>query len=120
KITNFRRAVIYWDVAKNNITFLPCLPLPGQQSSSASASAASQPEASCFQAPECYGDPAKEAFDPIIADTWSYGAVLFFMAAASSSSSASASGSAKNKQPKQPYDPTKTSKDLEAEVQTAV
>ena len=64
KITNFRQAIVYWNPTTADINFLPCLPAEQQASDGAN-----------YQAPECYGDPAKEQFDPIIADTWSYGGV---------------------------------------------
>lgn len=121
KISNFRRAVVYWDVEKNDVTFLPCLPVEEQKSKIEGTGSPGT-----FQAPECYGDPAKEAFDPIIADTWSYGAVLFFMAVGGTAagsgqgSAAATSGSASTNPRRYPYDPAKSSKDLEAEVQASV
>ena len=90
KITNFRQAIVYWSVMDNDVSFLPCLPAEQQASDGAN-----------YQAPEVYGDPSQEDFDPIVADTWSYGAVIYFMASK-----------------KYPYDPTKQSDDLEAEIQS--
>lgn len=58
KITNFRRAIVYWNVEENDIIFLACQPAEQQASDGAN-----------YQAPETYGDPAKENFDPIVADT---------------------------------------------------
>ena len=123
KISNFRRAVVYWDVEKNDVSFLPCLPVEEQKSKVEGTGSPGT-----FQAPECYGDPAKEAFDPIIADTWSYGAVLFFMAVGGtaagsgqgSAAATSGSAAASTNPRRYPYDPAKSSKDLEAEVQASV
>lgn len=66
KITNFRKAIIYWDVSENDVIYTPCEPKENQNNKN-------------YQAPEIYGDPSKEEFDPIKADTWSFGAVVFFM-----------------------------------------
>ncbi len=96
KITNFNRAIIYWSVEENDVAFQPCHPAD-QQAKDAQGS---------LQAPECYGDPSKEEYDPVVADTWSYGAVLFFMATGGEKTS--------------PYDATRQSANLEEEVQGAV
>lgn len=92
KITNFRKAVIYFNVDEADIQYQPCLAAEQQAK-----------DGNNYQAPEVYGDPKKEEYDPVIADTWAFGAVLFFMAAK-----------------KYPYDPAKTSPNLEEEIQGAV
>ena len=92
KISNFRQAVVYWSVADNDVTFIPCVSADQQSS-----------DGNNYQAPEVYGNPKKEEFDPIVADTWSYGAVLYFMATK-----------------KYPYDPTKQSDNLDEEIQASV
>lgn len=66
KLTGFYDALVYWDVVKEDILYFPCKPM--------SQINRSAPD---FQAPEVYGDPDKEEYDPICADGWSYGAVLF-------------------------------------------
>src|SRR5699024_6829957 len=63
KLTGFQSAIIYWDMATNDIQFCPCWPAQNQKTDGPN-----------FQAPEVYGDSATEEFDPILADTWSYGA----------------------------------------------
>ncbi|KPM05947.1 serine/threonine kinase-like protein 3 [Sarcoptes scabiei] len=68
KITNLENAIIYWNIENNDIVFQSCLPISQQLV-----------DGENFQAPEIYGDPNEEEFDPIKADTWSYGAVLYFM-----------------------------------------
>lgn len=92
KISNFRQAVVYWSVQDNDITYIPCLPAKQQSS-----------DGENFQPPEVYGDPKREEYDPIIADTWSFGAVIYFMATK-----------------KYPYNPTKQSDNLEEEIQNNV
>nr|XP_046909891.1 CBL-interacting protein kinase 2-like isoform X1 [Dermatophagoides farinae] len=66
KITNFHKSIIYWNVTENDVIYVQCEPKDKQGDKN-------------YQAPEIYGDPSKEEFDPIIADTWSYGAVIHFM-----------------------------------------
>lgn len=80
---------------ENDIAFQPCLPAEQQAKDSERFP----------QAPECYGDPSKEEFDPVVADTFSYGAVLFFMATSGA---------------KPVYDASKQSTNLEEEIQAAV
>lgn len=55
KISNFRKAAVYWDISSNDVTFIPCLPAKQQAS-----------DGDNYQAPECYGDSKTEEFDPII------------------------------------------------------
>lgn len=69
KISNFRRAITYWNVQDNDVTFLPCINVKQLEK-----------DGENYQAPEVYGDEKKEEFDPVIADTWSYGAVIYHMA----------------------------------------
>ena len=89
KIANFRKAIIYWSIEDNDVIFIPCLPAKQQATDGAN-----------FQAPEVYGDSNKEEFDPIVADTWSFGAVIHFMSSK-----------------KYPYDPTKQSNNIVEEIQ---
>ena len=76
-------------MSDNDVAFLPCVAESKQSSDGAN-----------YQAPETYGNPKKEEFDPIVADTWSFGAVIYYMATK-----------------KYPYDPTKQSDNLEEEIQ---
>lgn len=66
KLTGFRRSIIYWNTDTNDINFCQCLPIAQQKQDGPN-----------FQAPEVYGN-VNEVFDPIQADIWSYGAILFF------------------------------------------
>lgn len=91
KICNFRKAIVYWNITENDITFLPCLPVKDQS------------KGESYQAPEVFGNSNKEEFDPIVADTWSYGAVLYFMASQ-----------------KYPYNVSKTGDNIEKEIQENV
>lgn len=68
RLTGFYDAVIYWNVAKEDILNFPCIPL-----------AKKNRDAPDFQAPEVHGDPGKEEFDPVSADVWSYSAIVYFM-----------------------------------------
>lgn len=63
KLSGFRSAVIYWDALKNDIIDQPCRPLALKNFTN-------------FQAPEVFGDQG-EYFNPIDADIWSFGAVMF-------------------------------------------
>lgn len=66
RLSGFRMSIIYWDPIRDDINTQPCFDPP----------ASPTPE---FFAPESYGDPATEEFDPINADLWSYGATLFYL-----------------------------------------
>lgn len=68
RLTNFENAILYWNPQKENIIHMPCI----------SSNLHSHLAKAEFKAPECYGDPATEVFDPILADTWSLGAVVFY------------------------------------------
>ena len=89
KISNFRQAVVYWNVQDNDVIFISCQPAKQQSS-----------DGENFQAPEVYGDAKREQFDPIIADTWSFGACIYFCATK-----------------KYPYNPSKQSDNLDEEIQ---
>lgn len=67
KLSGFKKAVIYWNSQQSDINYLPCVKLPETS------------EALNFQPPEVFGDPATEQYDPILADAFSYGAVVYFM-----------------------------------------
>lgn len=69
RLTGFKNAVVYWNVAKEDISNLPCLPVSSKNRSN-------EPD---FQAPEVFGNDEREEFDPIKADLFSYGAVIFSM-----------------------------------------
>lgn len=69
RLTGFKDAVVYWDVEKEDISNLPCLPVSAKNRSNV-------PD---FQAPEVFGNGEKEEFDPIKADLWSFGAVIYAM-----------------------------------------
>lgn len=66
KLTGFRNSVVYWNTHKEDINFLPCVPV------------SARPKEGDFQALEVYGDPEKEEFDPISADIWSFGACVYY------------------------------------------
>ena len=68
RLTGFYDSVIYWNVNTEDILNFPCIPLSKKPR-----------DAPDFQAPEVYGNPAKEEFDPVTADVWSYGAIIYFM-----------------------------------------
>lgn len=68
KLTGFKEAIIYWDIAANDIAYCQCWPAERQATDGAN-----------FQPPEVYGDPSKEQFDPLMADAWSYGANIYYM-----------------------------------------
>lgn len=94
KITGFRKAIIYWNIETSDIAWASCLPAEQQATDGAN-----------YQAPEVYSEnPEKEAFDPVVADTWSYGAVIYFMGSKG----------------KYPYKPEQQVEDLEKEIQANV
>ncbi|KAH9402022.1 Protein kinase protein rad53 [Tyrophagus putrescentiae] len=68
KLSGFKKAVIYWNSALADINYLPCEEVKQPVS-----------EALNFQPPEVFGNPATEQYDPILADTWSFGAVVYYM-----------------------------------------
>ena len=96
KVTGFRAAIIYYDDKRDDIHYQPCTPLPKRTNNSNSNNSSGKlPE---FQAPETYGDPATEEFDPVAgkkvtlfsniqitffyshqADVWSFGASLYYL-----------------------------------------
>ena len=49
KMDNFRKAVIYWDIRDNDVSFQPCVDASQMAKDGES-----------FQAPEVYGDPKSE------------------------------------------------------------
>ncbi|UXI22627.1 hypothetical protein NH340_JMT08570 [Sarcoptes scabiei] len=67
KLTGFKSAIIYWNLKRETVQLIPCVSLTKKPK---------QPE---YQAPEVYGDPDSEAFDPIYADIWSLGATIYFV-----------------------------------------
>ena len=64
RLTGFHRSITYWNVVKDDVYRFPCLERKSKK-----------PD---FQAPEVFGNGNTEEFDPILADTWSFGAVIFF------------------------------------------
>ena len=68
KLTGFENSAIYWDPIKEDIKNIACLPLESRPT-----------DVPPYQAPEVYGDPSKEEFDPIVADVWSLGATVYYM-----------------------------------------
>ena len=92
KLTNFRKAIVYWSIENNDVAFLPCWQEEQQPIDGIN-----------YQAPEVYGDPNNEQFDPIIADTWSYGTVIYFMITQ-----------------KYPYDPTIQSDNVQKQIEDNV
>lgn len=74
KLTGFRSAIIYYDDKENDIHYQACVPLPAKRG--VNTNPGKLPE---FQAPETYGDPATEEFDPICADVWSFSATLYYL-----------------------------------------
>lgn len=63
KLSGFRSAIIYWDAQTDDIIDQPCRPL-------------AQKNYTNFQAPEVFGNEG-EFYNPIDADIWSFGAVMF-------------------------------------------
>lgn len=68
KLTGFENSCIYWDPQKEDIKNIACIPMDNRPT-----------DVPTYQAPEVYGDPTKEEFDPLVADVWSYGATIFYM-----------------------------------------
>ena len=66
KLSGFRDAVIYWDPASSDIIDQPCKPVAKRVYNA-------------FQAPEVFGEEG-EFYDPAVADVWSFGCTLFFLA----------------------------------------
>ena len=97
KVTGFRAAIIYYDDKRDDIHYQPCTPLPKRTSNNNSNSNSSSGKLPEFQAPETYGDPVTEEFDPVagrkvvflpehsntvfsfLADVWSFGATLYYL-----------------------------------------
>lgn len=69
KLSGFYDSVIYWNVKTEDISNIPCIPL-----------AKKNRQLPDFQAPEVHGRADREEFDPILADVWSYSAVVYFAA----------------------------------------
>lgn len=60
KITNFREAIIYWNIETSDIAWASCLPAKQQATDGAN-----------YQAPEVYSEnPEQEAYDPVVSDTY--------------------------------------------------
>ena len=55
-LSGFQLAIIYWDIARNDVYNCPCWPAENQKTDGPN-----------FQAPEVYGNPNTEEFDPIMA-----------------------------------------------------
>ena len=66
KLTGFRSAVIYYDEKKDDINYQPCIPLK-------------QKKVEEYKAPEVFGNPKKEQYDPVAADVWSFAATIFHL-----------------------------------------
>lgn len=66
KLTGFEQAVIYWDPDNEKIVNVSCI------------SREEQAGQQTFNAPEVYGNPSEEEFDPLAADVWSFGATIFY------------------------------------------
>lgn len=66
RLTGFYKSIIYWDASKENIIFNNCIPLPDVKSV----------EKPNFRPPEIYSN-TNESYDPLMADIWSFGAILF-------------------------------------------
>lgn len=67
KLSNFYKAIIYWSTETDDVVFAPCRKVADMLT-----------DGEAYQAPETYGQEGEE-FDTIIADTWSYGAVIYNM-----------------------------------------
>nr|XP_027197357.1 aurora kinase-like [Dermatophagoides pteronyssinus] len=91
KLAGFRSAMIYWDIRRENVNLVPCVAL------------ADRPPEPEFQAPEVYGDAMTEAFDPVHADIWSFGASIYYILTK-----------------KYPYDFSRENPRIEEEIQTNV
>lgn len=90
KLSGFGSSIIYYDETEEDLNYQPCRPI-------------SQRTHMDFQAPEIYGDPAEEVFDPVNADIWSYGATLYNLLCG-----------------RYPYDPTIDNPNIEKEIQSNV
>ena len=64
KLTGFRSAIIYYNEKKDDINFQPCLSAVKKKNED-------------YQAPEVFGNPKMEKFDPIAADVWSFAATIY-------------------------------------------
>lgn len=67
RLTGFYKSIIYWDASKENIIFNNCIPLPDN---------GKMLEKPTFRPPEIYSN-TNESYDPLMADIWSLGAILF-------------------------------------------
>ena len=65
KLSGFRDSICYWDPVTNDIIDQPCKSMGDLKHY-------------YFHAPESFGEEG-EFFNPIDADTWSYGCTMFFM-----------------------------------------
>ena len=64
KLTGFRSAIIYYNEKKDDINYQPCIELDKRKEGD-------------YQAPEVFGNPSNEEFDPIVADIWSFGCSMY-------------------------------------------
>lgn len=64
KLASFRDAIVYYDPKSGTVRNQPCKSLDKRPDSP-------------YHAPEVFGDPPTEEYDPIVADVWSYGATFF-------------------------------------------
>ncbi|UXI21622.1 Aldehyde dehydrogenase family 3 member B1 [Sarcoptes scabiei] len=67
-LTGFFDSMVYWSIDNCSVMCFPCQPLTERNFTT--------PD---FKAPEVYGDPLREQYDPIMADIWSYGAIIYFV-----------------------------------------
>ena len=67
KLTGFKQSLIYWDPATLDVITCACWPAERRAADGAN-----------FQAPEVYGGSGQQ-FDPVLADTWAYGATVYCM-----------------------------------------
>lgn len=73
RLSGFYDTVVYWNAATEDTIYFPCKPLSTKNR-----------ETPDFQAPEIYSAAAdNEVFEPIAADIWSFGAVIFYAATTS-------------------------------------
>jgi len=71
KLSGFQSTIIYWNFEDEDIIYQPCRSMKDA-------------ERDVWQAPEVFSDGAKEVYDPIQADIFSFGLVIYYMFAKAS------------------------------------
>lgn len=89
RLTGFYDTIIYWNAQTEEAIYLPCKPLSNKSR-----------DLPDFQAPEIYSSSDNEVYEPVAADIWSFGAVIYYAATCS-----------------YPYDFRQDSPDIEKDIQ---